>query len=168
MMNFRRRPHDVPALNTASLPDLIFSVLFFFIIVTHMREETPRVRYRVPEGRELTKNTARSTTVHIYIGSTTAGGAQTHDAAGANPGRMRIQLNDRLVGIDELEDRIAALRNSLPPDDMKRFNVMISADRHADMQTVMAVKQALRRANALRITFAGTQQGGRNLPTSKK
>ena len=51
----RQRPRTVPALNVASLPDLIFTVLFFFMIVTHMRDVDPKVQYNVPEGTELTK-----------------------------------------------------------------------------------------------------------------
>ena len=31
---------EMPALNTSSLPDLIFTLLFFFMIVTTMREVT--------------------------------------------------------------------------------------------------------------------------------
>ena len=46
---------DVPGLNLASLPDLIFTVLFFFMIVTHMRDVNPKVRYEVPQGTELSK-----------------------------------------------------------------------------------------------------------------
>ncbi len=34
---FRTKHHHVPSLNVASMPDLIFTVLFFFMIVTHMR-----------------------------------------------------------------------------------------------------------------------------------
>ena len=49
MINFRKRQHFVPNLNTASLPDLIFTVLFFFMIVTHMRKVAPKVKYRVPQ-----------------------------------------------------------------------------------------------------------------------
>ena len=60
MSMFRRRlRHDVPALNTASLPDLIFTVLFFFMIVTHMRQVTLKVQYQVPAGTELTKLTKK-------------------------------------------------------------------------------------------------------------
>ena len=55
-------------LNTAALPDLIFTVLFFFITVTHMRQVTLKVKYRVPEGTELTKLTKKSAITHIYIG----------------------------------------------------------------------------------------------------
>ena len=39
----KRMLRDVPQLNTASLPDLIFTVLFFFMVVTHMRQTTLRV-----------------------------------------------------------------------------------------------------------------------------
>ena len=45
-MMFRRRSREVPGLNTSSLPDLIFSVLFFFMIVTHMRHVTVKVKYQ--------------------------------------------------------------------------------------------------------------------------
>lgn len=53
MSRFRRRNHDVPGLNLASMPDLIFTVLFFFMIVTHMRQTELKVRYVVPQGTEL-------------------------------------------------------------------------------------------------------------------
>lgn len=60
MMNFRKKSHSVPELNTSSLPDLIFSVLFFFMIVTHMRQVTLKVECRMPEGKNLTRLTKKS------------------------------------------------------------------------------------------------------------
>ena len=51
----QRRQHEVPTLNTSSLPDLIFTVLFFFMIVTHMRKVTLKVEYALPQGTELTR-----------------------------------------------------------------------------------------------------------------
>ena len=68
MSLIRRRHRNMPSLNTASLPDLIFVVLFFFMIVTHMRTETLKVEYTVPEGTELTHPVKKSTVVHIHIG----------------------------------------------------------------------------------------------------
>ena len=44
MSIYRRRKHDIPELNTASLPDLIFTILFFFMLVTHMRKTTVKVK----------------------------------------------------------------------------------------------------------------------------
>ena len=50
-MGFKRRSHEVTGLNTSSLPDLIFTVLFFFMIVTHMRHETVKVSFRYHRER---------------------------------------------------------------------------------------------------------------------
>ena len=69
MSMFGRREHEMPGLNTSSLPDLIFTVLFFFMIVTHMRQVTLKVDYRAPQGKQLTRLTKKSAVSYIYIGS---------------------------------------------------------------------------------------------------
>lgn len=51
MRMMKRRRRQVPDLNTAALPDLIFTVLFFFMIVTHLRDVELKVKYSVPQGR---------------------------------------------------------------------------------------------------------------------
>lgn len=66
MSRFRRSRPEMPGLNTASLPDLIFSVLFFFMIVTHMRKVTLKVKYREPQGVELTRLAKKSAVTYIY------------------------------------------------------------------------------------------------------
>ena len=50
---------EMPALNTSSLPDLIFTLLFFIVIVTTMREVTLKVQFTLPQGTEL-KNWRRN------------------------------------------------------------------------------------------------------------
>ncbi len=146
MINFRKRSHDVPALNTASLPDLIFSVLFFFIIVTHMRQDEVKVKYRVPQGRELSDLAHKSSVIHIYIGKPAGGGSG-----------YRIQMDSKVVGIGELADRLARRRSEMSPEDGGQPTVAISADKDVDMNTVMQVKQALRTANTLKVVFVGTR-----------
>lgn len=69
MSMFGRREHEMPGLNTSSLPDLIFTVLFFFMIVTHMRQVTLKVDYRAPQGKQLTRLTKKSAVSYIYIGN---------------------------------------------------------------------------------------------------
>ena len=63
----RHKKRSVPSLNMASMPDLIFTVLFFFMIVTHMRNETVKVKLEVPQGTELTKQSSRPSIINIYI-----------------------------------------------------------------------------------------------------
>lgn len=148
MINIRRRRHEVPALNTASLPDLIFSVLFFFIIVTHMREDSIQVKYSVPDGKELSRLGRKSAVIRVYIGKPLAG----------NAGGYRIQVDNKVVSLDQLVDCVSDACGRMSADDAQEMTVALSADRDVDMQTVMSVKQALRRAKVRRITYIGTEQ----------
>lgn len=148
MIQFRRRLRGVPELNTASLPDLIFTVLFFFMIVTHMREVTLKVKYRVPQGTELTRLTKKSAVVYLYIGMPIT----SLDKATGQP--MQVQLNDRLVRIDEIADYVSAERDRMSPEDQQQMIISIRADKHTSMATINQVKQELRNAKALKISYS--------------
>lgn len=67
MSRFQRRQHKVPGLNMAAMPDLIFTVLFFFMIVTHMRDVTPKVHSELPQGTELEKTSNKGGLIYIFI-----------------------------------------------------------------------------------------------------
>ena len=144
MSMFKRKDHSVPGLNTASLPDLIFTVLFFFMIVTHMKENRMKVKYQLPQGTKLERLAKKSTVSHIYIGKPYKGG-----------GDNAVQVNDKIVDAADVEDFIAAERKRMAPDDAKNMTVSIKADKKADMGVVTDVKQSLRRANALKILYSG-------------
>jgi biopolymer transport protein ExbD len=150
MSIFKHRRREVPSLNLASLPDLIFTVLFFFMIVTHMRKVTLKVKYQVPAGTELTRLTKKSAVSYIYIG-------EREQASGDTSGRMFIQMNDKLVTIPEVMDYVTAERNRMSPADAQAMTVSIKADRRTDMGTVTDVKQALRRVGALRINYSAVK-----------
>lgn len=155
----RRYRREMPTLNTSSLPDLIFTVLFFFMIVTHMRQVTLKVRYQVPAGTELTKLTKKSAVSYIYIGQKmgeTTSAAQTQVA----DRRTFIQINDKFATPDDITDYMTEERNSMAPQDVQAMTVSIKADRQTDMGTITDVKQALRRANALRINYSAVNRNG--------
>ena len=111
MSFFRRTRREVPMLNTASLPDLIFTVLFFFITVTHMRQVTLKVKYRVPEGTELTRLVKKSAVTHIYIGK------PTDEMSRVVGNETCVQVNDKYADMDEVTDYVAGERNRMSPED---------------------------------------------------
>ena len=138
MSRFRRRnSHDVPGLNLASMPDLIFTVLFFFMIVTHMRQTELKVRYVV---------------LYLYIGH------PVDEQGRAVSDETRIQVNDRLVSVHEIPGAIAEARDRMSSEDRMRMTVSVHADRDTDMGVINDVKQALRQAGALRINYSATNQ----------
>lgn len=146
MSMFKRRRHEVPGLNTSSLPDLIFSVLFFFMIVTHMRKVTLKVKYRVPQGTELTRLVRKSAVSYIYIGK----GADGH---------TEIQINDKIASIDDVADYAAEEKKHMSPADQQQMTVSIKADRNTPMGIITDVKQALRHAKTLKISYSATERG---------
>ena len=150
-----RRRHGVPSLNVASMPDLIFTVLFFFMIVTHMRSDEVKVRLEVPAGSEVKKLTGHPAIVNIYIGR-----GEWREVRGERIPKAQewlVQLNGDLVSPSEIPARINAIRSKLSPENAERLTVSFRADRHAPMGLVSDVKQALQQAYALKINYSATE-----------
>ena len=141
----RRKHHSVPRLNMASMPDLIFTVLFFFMIVTHMRSETPLMKIEVPQGTELTKPQHRRYITNLYIGSD-------------KQGNSRIQIGNSFVPVDRVGDAIQTLRNRINDDDRPYYVVSIRADKNTPMGVITDVKEELRRVGALKIRYNATEK----------
>lgn len=150
----------MPGLNTSSLPDLIFTVLFFFMIVTHMRDVDPKVKFTVPQGSEVQKLEHKSSVTYIYIGRRIpAQGADTQDAtAKALQGEFFMQLNDRLATLDDIKAHIENERNRMNSEDQARMTVSIKADKDVPMGIIADVKRQLQQEFALRINYSATEQ----------
>ncbi len=148
----RRREHELPQLNMASLPDLIFTVLFFFMIVTHMRDVTLKVNYKVPQGTELEKLVRKQAVSYIYIGPPAL---ELQDRLGKD---THIQLNDKLSEVSDIENYIKEERKRMSSEDAQRMTVSIKADEKTDVGIISDVKMALRRAGAYVINYSSTQK----------
>ena len=138
---FRTKHHHVPSLNVASMPDLIFTVLFFFMIVTHMRSDEVKVKVEVPQGKEMQKLAHKASVVNVYIGRPFQG----PDA------EYRIQLNGDIVTAEEI-------RASMSPENADKLTVSLRADRHTPMGLIQDVKQALQQSYALKIHYSATDK----------
>ncbi len=147
-----RPRRTVPTLNTASLPDLIFTVLFFFMVVTHMRKVTLKVKYTVPQGTELTRLTKKSAVSYIYIGRPNTPGRITTTDGSA------IQINDKYATTADIVDYIAAEKRRMSPEDKMRMTVSVKADRNTRMGVITDVKLALRKADVRKISYSATKK----------
>ena len=146
------RNREVPGLNLAALPDLIFTVLFFFMIVTHMRQVTPKVRFEVPQGTEVEKG-RKAGLVYLFIGKPVDGEGRVIGD------ETRIQLNDRYVTVVQIPEEIKKEREKMSEDERQFMTISIRADRDTEMGVINDVKQALRKAGALNINYSATERG---------
>ena len=146
---YRRRRHNVPTLNMASMPDLIFTGLFFFMIVTHMRRDELRVRLEVPQGTEVQKLNNKAAVVNIYIG-------RLVDKSGRQ-GAWGVQLNGDVVSPEQIASRIEELRSGMSAENAEKLTVSLRADRRTPMKLINAVKRELQDSYALRINYGATE-----------
>ena len=152
MSLFKHKGRRVPQLHTTALPDMIFTILFFFIMVTHLRQVTLKVQYRVPQGTQLTKLAKKSTTTYIYVGH------PLKVMKGIDSPKTCIQVNDKIMDCDMVTDYMVEERKRLLPEDREQMTVVIKADRHTEMETIGQLKQALRKAGALRIHYSAEKE----------
>ena len=142
----------MPELNTSSLPDLIFTMLFFFMIITTMREVTLKVQFRAPQATELEKLEKKSLVTFIYVGQPTQ---QLQAKMGSE---TRIQLNDRFADASEVGDYIYQERENMKEADQPFMQVSLKVDRDTKMGIVTDIKQALRNAYALNINYSAASR----------
>ena len=142
----------MPELNTSSLPDLIFTMLFFFMIVTTMREVTLKVQFQTPAATELEKLEKKSLVTFIYIGK------PTQELQAKMGAETRIQLNDRFADVSEVQDYIYLERELMNESDQPFMQVSIKADKDTKMGIITDVKQALRQSYALNISYSASSR----------
>jgi biopolymer transport protein ExbD len=129
----------------ASMPDLIFTVLFFFMIVTHMRNETVKVKLQVPQGTEVTKSSNKFSTINIYIGRN-------------NYGDTQIQVNDRMCSLEQVGTLVRNFKANLSEESQENLIINLRADRNTDMGIVNDLKKELRNIGALTIRYSATEK----------
>ena len=148
----RNEKREMPALNTSSLPDIIFMLLFFFMSVTSMKEVTYKVSIQNPSATELTKLEKKSLVRYIYVGTPTK---EFQKAFGSE---TRIQLDDAFADKSEIADYIINERSAMNESEQGLMTVSIKADKEIRMGVIAGIKQELRKAYALKISYAATQR----------
>ena len=140
---------EVPELNTSSLPDLIFSILFFFMMVTSMREVTMKVDVTTPKGTEIEKLEKKSLVTYVYVGKPNKEYRSRMGTA------SQIQLNDDFASVDAIGEYIYQEREAMPERDKPFMKVSMKIDEATQMGIVTDIKMALREAWALNIVYSG-------------
>lgn len=143
---------SVPAVSTASLPDIIFMLLFFFMVSTSMKEVTYKVDIKVPEATELQSLDKKSLVRYIYVG------VPRHEYVKHYGRETRVQLDDAFAEVSEIRSYIEEERNAMKEEEQGLLTISIKADRETQMGIITDIKQELRQAQALKINYAATKR----------
>lgn len=154
MSKFKKNSNKgLPAINTASLPDIVFMLLFFFMVVTRIKDAELKVKVSVPKATEVVKLEDKSLVSFVFVGVPTE---KLQEVYGTSP---RIQLNDDISkSIDEVVLFIEAERAKLAEENKAKMIISLKADKEVKMGIITDVKQELRTANALKLNYS-THQG---------
>jgi biopolymer transport protein ExbD len=128
----KKRASTKQNIPTASLPDIVFMLLLFFMVTTTLREVDVLVSFRLPEAKAIEKIENKRLVSYVWVGQD-----------------GRIQLNDSITQMGDIQKIMYAKRVALP-------NVIVSLriDKSSQMGIVTDIQQELRKASCLRINYS--------------
>ncbi len=139
-------PKEVPAMSTGSMPDIIFMLIFFFMVTTSMREVSLKVKMKLPEATEVQKLEKKSLVSYIYIGPPT--NAKIYGT------ESRIQLNDQYSRVNDIIPFVESERLARNEADRPLLTTSLKIHEEVRMGLVTDVKQELRKCGAFRINYS--------------
>lgn len=143
----KKKEGDLPAVSTASLPDIVFMLLFFFMTVTTMKDSSLLVENTLPNASEIKKLEKKDRVIYIYVGKPTQ---EYQKVFGTEP---KIQLNDKFANVSEVGTFILAERAKKPQELQNVLTTALKVDKNANMGLITDIKQELRKVNALKVNY---------------
>lgn len=147
----KKKSGELPPVSTASLPDIVFMLLFFFMVATVMREDELMIQNQLPQANQVEKLEAKDKLMYIYIGKPNA---SYQKQAGVNE---VVQLGDKIAQVSDVQTFVNTKRNEMPENLQDEMMVSLKVDRDSKVGILTDVKQELREAMALKINYTANQ-----------
>lgn len=144
----KKRGKSSPAISTASLPDIIFMLLFFFMMVTVLRDAELKLQVTTPEATELTKLQEKSLVNYLYIGKPIKKYQETY---GTSP---RLQLGDKFSSVADIPLFLERHKIKVPEAKRPRITSSLKVDGDVTMGIVQDIKTQLRKSGQLKVNYS--------------
>ncbi|MFK7981521.1 MAG: ExbD/TolR family protein [Saprospiraceae bacterium] len=139
---------EPPKVSTASLPDIVFMLLFFFMVTTVLRDAELKVAVQLPFATELTKLEQKSLVHYLYLGKPTK---KYQALYGTSP---TLQLGDKISNINDIPIFIEKHKIKVNESQHGRITSSLRVDGNVTMGIVQDVKTKLRKSNQLRVNYS--------------
>ena len=148
MSKFKKKTNTSTSIPTSALPDIIFMLLFFFMVTTVLREQDLLVEQKIPQATQLQKLQKKTLISYLYIGK-----PKNTSLYGSEP---RVQANDVLISAPEIVQWVNQERDMLPEADRGFITISMKVDKDVKMGPISDVQTELRNADARRVLYAST------------
>ena len=143
----KKKGGELPAISTASLPDIVFMLLFFFMVATVMRDNTLMVTNTLPAADQVQKLDKKDRVMYIYAGKPSM---RYQDKFGTE---ARIQLNDKFATVQDVAAFVLAEKASKRQELQNVLTTALKVDGDTKMGLISDIKQELRKVNALKLNY---------------
>ncbi|WP_405370496.1 ExbD/TolR family protein [Nonlabens sp. Asnod2-A12] len=147
----KKKSGELPAVSTASLPDIVFMLLFFFMVATVMRDDELQIENKLPQANQVEKLAEKKKVVTIYIGKPSPNFQKTYGLTEV------VQLGDKIAPISDVQTFVNTRRNLMDEDDKDAMTVSLKVDQNSQVGILTDVKQELRDAYALKISYTSVE-----------
>jgi len=144
----KKNKKSVGAVSTASLPDIVFMILFFFMVATVMRDKEPLVEIKLPKATEVEKIKNKTRAAFLSVGP------PVDKKRGTDP---VLQLNDDIAEVGDIRQWVEDVKAEKDEADRNRMTWVLNVDKETKMGRISAIKQELRKASALKIMYQSTE-----------
>ncbi|MDO5607664.1 MAG: biopolymer transporter ExbD [Capnocytophaga sp.] len=148
----KKKSGELPPVSTASLPDIVFMLLFFFMTVTEMKDSELMVMNKVPSADQVQRLDKKDPVMYIFAGKPVP---KFQDKYGTN---AKIQVNDKFAEVSEVAPFVLQYKDGLREELRDIFITALKVDSETNMGVISDVKEQLRDVNALKITYI-TREG---------
>lgn len=145
MSKFKKKSESSQDIPTAALPDIIFMLLFFFMVTTVLRETELKVEQRIPRAEQLVKLEKKKLVSYIYVGK------PKDPALGEEP---LIQTNDVFIGIEGIVQWVNTEKDQLSEVERDQITISMKVDKETKMGIIVDIQTELREANARKIMYS--------------
>lgn len=150
MSKFRKSSNTSQEIPTAALPDIIFMLLFFFMVTTVLRETDILVKQILPKATQLNKIERKSLVSYIYIGE-----PRNSSLFGEEP---KIQINDVFITENDIVQFVNQEKDKLTEVERDQITMSLKVDVDVKMGIISDVQQELRKGNARKILYSSLQR----------
>lgn len=146
MGKFNKKTKADTNIPTSALPDIIFMLLFFFMVTTVLREQDLLVEQKIPQATQLQKLQKKSLISYLFLGK-----PKNTALYGVEP---RIQANDVLITTNDILQWVNQEKDALSEAERDQITISLKADRDVKMGPVSDIQFELREADARKLMYA--------------